>query len=74
MGKNALKEKSFGDHKIIHNGIEATRLIRKDNSHSKIITLTQYEENEYVVRFLKAGGGGDGYLLKNSKKDRGREK
>ena len=49
------------------NGIEATRLIRKENSHSKIIALTQYEENEYVVQFLKAGG--NGYLLKNSRKD-----
>lgn len=49
------------------NGIEATRLIRKENSHSKIIALTQYDENEYVIQFLKAGG--NGYLLKNSKKD-----
>ena len=49
------------------NGIEATRLIRTENSHSKIIALTQYEENEYVVQFLKAGG--NGYLLKNSRKD-----
>lgn len=49
------------------NGIEATRLIRKENSHSKIIALTQYEENEYVIQFLKAGG--NGYLLKNSRKD-----
>jgi DNA-binding NarL/FixJ family response regulator len=49
------------------NGIEATRLIREENSHSKIIALTQYEENEYVVQFL--GAGGNGYLLKNSKKE-----
>jgi len=49
------------------NGIEATRLIRKENSYSKIIALTQYEENEYVVQFL--GAGGNGYLLKNSKKE-----
>jgi len=49
------------------NGIEATRHIRKENSHSKIIALTQYEENEYVVQF--SGAGGNGYLLKNSKKD-----
>ncbi len=49
------------------NGIDATRLIRRENSQSKIIALTQYEENEYVVHFLKAGG--NGYLLKNSKKD-----
>ena len=49
------------------NGIEATRIIRKENSYSKIIALTQYEENEYVVQFL--GAGGNGYLLKNSKKE-----
>lgn len=49
------------------NGIEATRLIRKENIPSKIIALTQYEENEYVVQFL--GAGGNGYLLKNSKKE-----
>ena len=49
------------------NGIEATRLIRKENSYSKIIALTQYEENEYIVQFL--GAGGNGYLLKNSKKE-----
>ncbi len=48
------------------NGIEATRLIRQENTHSKIIALTQYEENEYVLQFL--GAGGNGYLLKNSKK------
>lgn len=49
------------------NGIEATRRIRQENTHSKIIALTQYEENEYVVQFL--GAGGNGYLLKNSKKE-----
>ena len=49
------------------NGIEATRLIRKENSHAKIIALTQFEANEYVLQFLSAGG--NGYLLKNSKKE-----
>ncbi|MEN8157796.1 MAG: response regulator transcription factor [Bacteroidota bacterium] len=49
------------------NGIEATRLIREENAHSKIIALTQYEESEYVVQFL--GAGGNGYLLKNSRRD-----
>ena len=49
------------------NGIEATRLIREKNSSSKIIALTQHEENEYVVQFLNAGG--NGYMLKNSKKE-----
>ncbi|MBA4408347.1 MAG: response regulator transcription factor [Bacteroidota bacterium] len=49
------------------NGIEATREIRKKLAGTKIIALTQHEENEYVFQFLKAGG--DGYLLKNSKKE-----
>ncbi len=49
------------------NGIEATRLIREKNSSSKIIALTQHEENEYVVQFLNAGG--NGYMFKNSKKE-----
>ncbi len=53
------------------NGIEATRLIRQENIHSKIIALTQYEENEYVLQFL--GAGGNGYLLKNSKRGEFRE-
>ena len=42
-------------------------MIREENSHSKIIALTQYEENEYVVQFLNAGG--NGYMLKNSRKE-----
>ena len=53
------------------NGIEATRLIRQENTISKIIALTQYEENEYVLQFL--GAGGNGYLLKNSKKEKFKE-
>jgi DNA-binding NarL/FixJ family response regulator len=49
------------------NGIEATRLLRQKNLEVNVIALTQYEENEYVIQFLKAGG--NGYLLKNSRKN-----
>lgn len=48
------------------NGIEATRIITDKFPDIKIIALTQYEEQEYVVQILKSGGSG--YLLKNSKK------
>ena len=49
------------------NGIEATKAIIKKLPETKILALTQHEENEYVIQILKAGGSG--YLLKNSKKD-----
>ena len=48
------------------NGIEATKEIRIKQPGIKIIALSQHEEKEYVYQFLKSGG--DGYLLKNSKK------
>jgi len=51
----------------IMNGIEATRFILEKVPEVKILALTQHEENEYVMQFLKSGGSG--YLLKNSKKD-----
>ena len=49
------------------NGIEATKIITDKFPDIKIIALTQYEEQEYVVQILKSGGSG--YLLKNSKKN-----
>jgi len=49
------------------NGIEATKIIVKNLPATKILALTQHEENEYIVQILKAGG--NGYLLKNSKKE-----
>ena len=49
------------------NGIEATKAIIEKLPDTKILALTQHEENEYVIQILKAGGSG--YLLKNSKKD-----
>ena len=49
------------------NGIEAIKIIKIKLPNIKILALTQHEENEYIVQILKAGG--NGYLLKNSKKE-----
>jgi DNA-binding NarL/FixJ family response regulator len=45
-------------------GLEATLEIRKENPDAKILVLTQYEDREYIRRFLKAGVSG--YVLKKS--------
>lgn len=45
-------------------GLEATVEIRKTNPSTKIIVLTQYDDREYISRFLKAGVSG--YLLKRA--------
>lgn len=45
-------------------GLEATLEIRKENPRAKILVLTQYEDREYMRRFLKAGVAG--YVLKKA--------
>ncbi|HMK60397.1 MAG TPA: response regulator transcription factor [Dissulfurispiraceae bacterium] len=45
-------------------GLEATVEIRKTEPNVKIIILTQYDDREYISRFLKAGVSG--YLLKKA--------
>jgi DNA-binding NarL/FixJ family response regulator len=45
-------------------GLEATLLIRKERPEVKIVVLTQYDDREYVSRFLKAGVSG--YVLKKA--------
>lgn len=47
------------------NGIEATRLIKKNNSGVRILILTIHEEEEYVSQMIRA----DGYVLKDTDKD-----
>lgn len=49
------------------NGIEAIKQIKTMQNHIKIIALTQHNDSEYIQQVLIAGG--DGYLLKNSKKE-----
>ena len=45
-------------------GLEATLLIRRQSPDVKVLVLTQYDDREYVSRFLKAGVSG--YVLKRA--------
>lgn len=45
-------------------GIEVTRQLRRQNPTAKILILTAYEDDEYLVRALHAGV--HGYLLKSA--------
>lgn len=45
-------------------GLEAALEIRKECPDTKILVLTQYEDREYVARFLKIGAAG--YVLKKT--------
>ncbi len=46
------------------NGLEATRRIRKSLPRTKVLVLSQYDDQEYVYELLKAGASG--YVLKAS--------
>ena len=48
-------------------GIEATKLIRKNNPATKVLVLTMHDNEEYVYQIFKCGAGG--YMLKNTGKD-----
>jgi DNA-binding NarL/FixJ family response regulator len=45
-------------------GLEATTAIRREDPQARIIVLTQYEDAEYLHRFLRAGV--TGYVLKRA--------
>jgi DNA-binding NarL/FixJ family response regulator len=45
-------------------GLEAALLIRRDCPASRIVVLSQYDDREYVARFLKVGVAG--YVLKKA--------
>ncbi len=45
-------------------GLEATLELRRTDPDIKILVLTQYDDREYIARFLKAGVSG--YLLKKA--------
>lgn len=45
-------------------GLEATLELRKTEPDIRILVLTQYDDKEYIARFLKAGVSG--YLLKKA--------
>jgi DNA-binding NarL/FixJ family response regulator len=46
------------------NGIEATRLIREQYPHTRVLVLSQHAERQYVVAVLRAGASG--YILKRA--------
>lgn len=46
------------------NGVEATRLIKREFPHIGIAALTMYEEQQYIFDLVRAGA--TGYLLKDS--------
>jgi two-component system response regulator NreC len=48
------------------NGIEATRMIKRDYPSTRVMILTIHENEQYVYEMLQAGA--DGYLLKNAEK------
>lgn len=51
----------------VMNGIEAARIIKKKYPQTKIIILTQYEEQSLILHFIKLGV--NGFLLKNCELD-----
>ena len=48
----------------VMDGVEATRIIRKENPDVGIVVLTMHEEEEFIFNAVKAGA--TGYLLKDS--------
>ncbi len=51
----------------VMSGIEAITILNEKFPHIKIIVLTQHDEQEYALHAFRSGG--NGYLLKNSKKE-----
>ncbi|MDQ7826237.1 MAG: response regulator transcription factor [Candidatus Eremiobacteraeota bacterium] len=49
------------------NGIEATKMIKKEHPDVEVIILSMYDEEEYVMESVKAGA--TGYVLKDISQD-----
>ena len=48
----------------VMSGLEATRRIHKEFPRTRVLVITQYDDSEYIYRFLKAGAAG--YVLKKA--------
>jgi len=46
------------------NGLEATRQIKKNRPETKVLFLTMYDDEDYLVECMDVGAGG--YVLKDS--------
>lgn len=46
------------------NGLEATRLIKKQMPHIKVLVLSAHDKDEYILQVVRSGA--NGYLLKNT--------
>src|SRR5258708_14983027 len=51
----------------VMNGVDAAREMTKSSPKTKVILLTQHDEDQYVTEALRAGG--KGYVLKNQAAD-----
>jgi DNA-binding NarL/FixJ family response regulator len=49
------------------NGLEATRKIKKEAPHIRVLVLTAHDNEEYIIQVIRSGA--NGYLLKNSSAD-----
>lgn len=49
------------------NGLEATRQIRKKVPHARILILSAFDNDEYVIQVVRSGA--NGYMLKNTTAD-----
>lgn len=49
------------------NGIEATKIIKNDYPHTKIIAVSMFDDQEFVTEMF--GNGASAYLLKNTDRD-----
>ncbi|SFS79088.1 two component transcriptional regulator, LuxR family [Mucilaginibacter polytrichastri] len=48
-------------------GIEATQIIKKKNGTTKIIAVTMYDDDKFIIHLMEMGA--NGYLLKNAEPD-----
>lgn len=51
----------------IMDGMEATQIIHKSFPHIKVLVVTMYEDDKFIIHLMEIGA--NGYLLKNSEPD-----